>query len=205
VGRRELLMILIAAVSLGLIALAMLLVRGPSSQVAAARVEAPARKPSSAPVSPPASAVSSKWNSENRADWVGNQRNAAAFELPAENTVPIWMNRVRPLLVVRCVAKSTEVLVWTGSAMTMEPQTEDHTVTFQLDDEPALTERWADSAEHDALFAPAGAAFAGRLISARTMRFGYTPHNAAHVVAHFQLSGLGELVEAFAKDCGWKK
>jgi hypothetical protein len=205
VGRRELLVILIAVVSLGLIALAMLSARGPSSEVAAARVEAPLRKPSSAPVPPPASAVSSKWNSENRADWVGNQRNAAAFELPAENTVPIWLNRVRPLLVVRCVSKSTEVLVWTGSAITMEPQTEDHTVTFQLDDEPALTERWADSAEHDALFAPAGVAFAGRLIGARTMRFGYTPHNAAPVVAHFQLSGLGELVEAFAKECGWKK
>ena len=136
-GRRELLVILIAVAGGGLITLALLSMRGPSAAVAAAPVDAPARTPVSAPGAPPASVVHQKWNSENRADWVGNQRNAAAFELPAENTVPIWMNHVRPLLVVRCVAKSIQVFVWTGSALKMEAQSEDHTVTFRFDDEPA--------------------------------------------------------------------
>jgi hypothetical protein len=63
------------------------------------------------------------------------------------------MNYVRPLLVVRCM-KKTEAFVYTGSALRIEPNTEDHTVSFRFDDEPARTERWPDSAEHDALFAP---------------------------------------------------
>jgi hypothetical protein len=132
---------------------------------------------------------------------VGSQRRAAAFELLAENTVPIWMSQVRPMLVVRCVSKSTDVFVSTGSSLKMEPETEDHTVTFGFDGEPDLTERWADSVEHDALFAPDGGAFVRRLMSARTMRFGYTPHNAAPVVASFHVSGLAELIEPVVKDC----
>jgi hypothetical protein len=37
------------------------------------------------------------------------------------------------------------------------------------------------------------------------LRFGYTPHNAAPVEALFQVSGITELVDPLAKDCGWKK
>jgi hypothetical protein len=109
------------------------------------------------------------------------------------------------MLVVRCVQKSTQVLVWTGSALKMEPQSGDHTVTFRFDNEQRATELWADSEEHDALFAPDGAAFARRLIPARTLRVGYTPHNAAPAEAEFQVGGLGEMLEAFAKECGWTK
>jgi hypothetical protein len=67
-----------------------------------------------------------------------------------------------------------------------------------------VTERWADSDEHDALFAPDGAGFAQRLQRARTLRFGYTPHNALPVVAQFQVSGLSDLIGPVAKECGWK-
>ena len=205
-GRRELLMILVAVVVAGLATLAVLSSRGPAAAVAAARVEAPERKPSApAPAPAPPSTVSQKWSSENRTYWVGKQRNAAAFELPAENMVSIWMNQVRPALVVRCMSKSLEVFVFTGSAIKMEAQTEDHTVSFKFDDEPDRTERWPDSAEHDALFAPDQAAFASRLMTARTLRFGYTPHNAEPAVALFQVSGLGEMIEPSAKACGLKK
>jgi hypothetical protein len=202
-GRRGLFAIAGAVVIGGLVTFAILSARGPSASVAAARVVAPTLKPAPSAVPPPATTVSQRWSSENRAYWVGTEKKSAAFELPAEKLVTIWMNQVRPLLVVRCVAKSTEVFVWTGSALAMEAQTEDHTVTYRLDDEAEITERWPDSAEHDALFTRDGAAFTQRLIDARTMRIGYTPHNAAPVVAEFQVSGLGDLVGAFAKECGW--
>ena len=145
------------------------------------------------------------WSSERRAYWTGSQRHSAAFELPAENTVPIWMSQVRPLLIVRCLSKKTEVFVFTGSALKIEPDTDDHTVNFRFDDEQGSTTRWPDSAEHDALFAPDGTVFAQRLMRARTLRFGYTPHNAATVEAHFEVSGLTGLLEPAAKECGWKK
>jgi hypothetical protein len=136
---------------------------------------------------------------------VGNRRKSAAFELPAENTVQIWLRSARPTLVVRCMAQSIQVFVVTESAMKIEPQTEDHTVTFSFDDEPNVTERWPDSEEHDALFAPDAPTIVDRLTRARTLRFGYTPHNAAPVVAHFSVSGLASLLEPVAKECGAQK
>ena len=74
-----------------------------------------------------------------------------------------------------------------------------------LDAEPVKTERWPDSDDHDALFAPDGAAFADRLVHAQTLRFGYSPHNASDVVAQFHVSGFAALIEPVAKECGWAK
>lgn len=152
-----------------------------------------------------AAAPTQAWSTQRRAYWTGNQRHSVAFELPAENTVSIWMSQVRPLLIVRCLSRKPEVFVFTGSALKIEPDTDDHTVSFRFDDEAATTVRWPDSAEHDALFSPDAAGFAARLMHARTLRFGYTPHNASPVEAHFEVSGLPALIEPAAKDCGWKK
>jgi hypothetical protein len=126
------------------------------------------------------------------------------LELPAENKVPVWLKHARPMLVVRCMGKSTEVFVFTDSAAAIEPQDEDHTVHVGFDKDPASTERWPDSIEHDALFAPDGEAFARRLARAQTMRFSFSPHNALPVEAHFNVSGFGELIEPVATRCGWK-
>jgi len=199
--RRELLVIVLAIAGAAIITFGLLLARGgPSSAVVAATVAPRAAQPE-----PPA--PSQTWSVERRAYWTANQRHSDAFELPAENTVPIWMNQVRPLLVVRCISNRTEVFVFTGSALKIEPDTEDHTVTYRFDDEPERSERWPDSAEHDALFAPVGTGteIAQRVLGAHSLRFGYTPHNAAPVVAQFSVSGLRELIEPVAKDCGWKK
>ena len=204
--RRELLVIVIAVAIGSVITLALLLTRGvPSSGVAAAQGNVAKSQRSVVAGPPRASAVTQAWSSQRRAYWTGNQRNSAAFELPAENIVPIWLNQVRPMLIVRCLSKKTEAFVFTGSALKIEPQTEDHTVSFRFDNEQETTMRWPDSAEHDALFAPDAAAFAQRLIHAHTLRFGYTPHNAEPVEAHFEVSGLGALIEPVAKECGWKK
>jgi hypothetical protein len=205
VSRRDLVVILVAIAAGSVLTLGLLLTRGvPSAPVAAAQgtVAKPQRPVVAGP--PRASAVTQAWSSQRRAYWTGNQRHSAAFELPAENIVPIWMNQVRPMLIVRCLSKKTEAFVFTGSALKIEPQTEDHTVSFRFDNEQETTMRWPDSAEHDALFAPDAAAFAQRLIHAHTLRFGYTPHNAQPVEAHFEVSGLGALIEPVAKECGWK-
>jgi hypothetical protein len=153
----------------------------------------------------PAPEFTQTWSSARRAYWTANQRHAAAFEVPAEKTVAIWMNYVRPILVVRCMNKRVETFVYTGSALKIEPNTEDHTVHFSFNDEAGRSEQWADSAEHDALFAPDGAAFAQQLLAAKSFRFGYTPHNAEPVEAQFHVDGLEEVIAPAAKDCGWKK
>jgi hypothetical protein len=145
-----------------------------------------------------------RWNSTNR-DWVGNQRRAVAFELPAENKVAVWQRQVQLTLVVRCQPNRIDAFVFTQSAAKMEPQDGDHTVRIAFDGEAEKVERWPDSDEHDALFAPDGAAFARRLATAQTMKFGFTPHNASPVSADFNVAGLAGVMEPSAKQCGLKK
>ena len=66
---------------------------GPSTTVAAANRAA--AKPAAA-AAPPAPVSTQTWSSARRAYWTANQRHSDAFELPAENTVAIWLNYVRP-------------------------------------------------------------------------------------------------------------
>jgi hypothetical protein len=98
-----------------------------------------------------------------------------------------------------------ETFVYTRSATRIEPHVDGKTVTVSVDDEPAKTERWSDSDDRLALFAPDGAALARRLLKANTLRFGYSPHNADDVVAQFHVTGLAKLIEPVARECGWKK
>ena len=98
--------------------------------------------------------------------------------------------------------KRTDVFVYTDSAARIEEQDENHTVRVAFDGEAGAHERWPDSVEHDALFAPDGKAMAARLLAARQMRFTFSPHNAAPVTATFEVAGLGELLAPIAKRCG---
>jgi hypothetical protein len=191
-----------AVVGIGIMSLGLLSARDTAAPTATTAVP-PAK---SAPVAggPTTASATQKWSNTNSSYWVGNRRKSVAFELPAENTVSVWMRTVRPALVVRCMGRRTEVFVVTESAMKIEPQSDDHTVTLGFDDGATVTERWPDSEEHDALFASDGAKFAQRLLKARTLRVGYTPHNVAPVVAQFNVAGLAPLIEPAARECGWK-
>ena len=71
-----------------------------------------------------------------------------------------------------------------------------------FDDGPQSVERWPDSEEHDALFAPDSAALATRIASAHHLRFTYTPHNAQPVTVNFDLNGADEVVANVRKTCG---
>jgi len=142
-----------------------------------------------------------KWNASNRR-WIGDERHAAAFELLSNNEVHLWQRRdARPILVVRCISKRSEAFVFIESAAQIEPQDEKHGVRIRFDDGPELSERWPDSDDHDALFAPDGAGLVGQLLAARTLRFGYTPHNAPPAVAEFNVTGLREVFELRSSQC----
>jgi hypothetical protein len=156
--------------------------------------------PAATPAPPPAAVQT--WSMEKQATWLGNRRRGAAFELPADNVVKTWFGPARPSLVVRCVARNVEVFVFTGSAMKIETRAAGKTVNLAMDDEPMRTERWPDSDDHDALFAPEPAAFTRRLLAARTLRFSYSPHNSNDVVAQFSVGGLDTLFKAASRECG---
>lgn len=199
-GRRELLMLAVAVLGGGTVTLAMLISSGSAdddSSTPAADAPAVVRRAGDAA---PSSSAAPTWETTT-ADWVADPRKGVAFEVRSENRVPIWQRSAHPVLVVRCFARQTDVFVFIESAAKMERQDANHTVGLTFDNEAELTERWPDSDEHDALFAPDGRAFAGRLASARTLKFGYTPHNADPVVATFHVAGLADLMAPSKKHC----
>ena len=169
----------------------------PSGRGEIAHVPHPAGGGKTAP-----SGTASQWTSNPA--WVGGERRAAAFEVPSTSRVQVWMRRVQPMLVVRCRANTLEAFVFTDSAAKMEPQDQDHTVRVQFDGQAAVSERWPDSSEHDALFARDPQTFVRQLLAASTLQFSFSPHNADSVVAVFNVAGLQDHLATAAKSCGLK-
>lgn len=180
--------------------------------IAYALMGRPATPVNPTPVTPAASAEPARrtpsavkpraWSAARRELWIGERRKGVAYDVEANEPVSAWMKRIRPILVVRCTGGTLETFVVTETAAQIEPRSEAHTVRIRVDGEAPVTERWPDSEEHDALFAPDGAAFAERLAGAEVLEFGFTPHNAAPVVARFSVAGLAALLEPAAKHCG---
>lgn len=183
----------------------------PASPSVAASSTVPSPAASNTPAPLPAdpepivdSASPPTWIGARRATWGRDGSKTIAFELAASNDVGVWMKRVQPLLVVRCLSRTTEVFVATGSAASIEQQDGTHTVHIQFDDAEPVAQPWSDSVNSQELYAPDGVTLARRLAQARTMRFGFTPYNSAPVVAKFDVSGFDQIVGLVAGTCGWR-
>jgi len=147
-------------------------------------------RPASPPPAIPATSSSApKWVPTPHA-WATDGSRIVGVELPAENDVRVWMNHVRPVLAVRCLARRVEAFVITEAAASIESVPDQHTVQVSFDGQEASGQRWADSESKRELFAPDGAALADRLSRAHTMRFGFTPYGAQPVVAEFDVRGF---------------
>jgi hypothetical protein len=212
---RQLAMVGGGVLAAGALIFTILGMRGAASPEPAA-APAPARRtPAAAPARPKPAAPAAvtagtpaadapRWSRVTDGRWIGAGKHSAAFEVAATGRVHVWTRDVTPVLVVRCDKGRTEAFVYTQSAARMEPQDGDHTVQVAFDGGSPATERWPDSAEHDALFARQPAEFTRQLTQSRTLQFGFTPHNAEPAVATFVLEGLESLLASSAKQCGWK-
>lgn len=174
---------------------------------ATAATMAPAAAPMAARTAVPSAASvaafsAPKWSHAHAYRWVSNRPRSVAFELESIERVPVWTTTVRPMLVVRCLSRKTELFVYTETAARIESDDENHTVGLAFDDGPQSVERWPDSEEHDALFAPDSAALATRIASAHHLKFTFTPHNAQPATVNFDLNGADEVVANVRKTCG---
>ena len=149
-------------------------------------------------------AVTHQWSREDEYRWIANHKRSVAYELEADQQVRVWTTHVRPSLVVRCLNRKTEVFVYTETPSKLESTDGLHSVRLTFDDAAGSEERWPDSAEHDALFAPDGTALARRISSAHHLRFGFSPHNADPVQVDFELGDAATVMSHVAKTCGWK-
>jgi Type VI secretion system VasI, EvfG, VC_A0118 len=155
--------------------------------------------------STPATIGRPKWSSVGANRWVSNHRRSIAFEVPADNTASSWMTSARPVLVVRCLSGTTQAFVYTQVPPAIEQRDDRRTVRVSFDGATDAVERWPGSADHDALFAPDGIAFARRLSGARTLRFGFTPHNGPPASIDFDVHGFEAHLASLARTCRWKK
>jgi hypothetical protein len=151
----------------------------------------------------PSGPFRSKWTGSKQARWARDGSKTIAFELEAEKDIAVWMKRVRPLLAIRCLYHTTEVMVLPDSAASIEPN-DRHTVRVGFDGGADAQQLWFGSDDHQALFAPDGSAFANQIATARTMRFGFTPYNAKPVVIEFDVRGFDDLIGLVAKTCAAK-
>lgn len=145
-----------------------------------------------------------KWAGRRQAQWASDGSKMVAFELEANQDVPVWMASARPQLVVRCVSRMTEVYMALGTPASVEQQAGNHTVRLQIDDDPEVQQQWTDSESSHELFSPDGPALTRRLAGAQHLKFGFTPFNAKPVVAEFSVRGFDELAPLVASTCGWR-
>jgi hypothetical protein len=144
------------------------------------------------------------WVGSRQATWANDGSKTISFELQSTRDVNVWMARVRPLLIVRCLYRTTEVFVATQASASIEGQSGSHTVRLTIDNEPELLQQWTDSVSGHELFAPNGVDLARRIARAELVRFSFTPYNAKPVTADFVVSGFDQLAGLVGNTCGWK-
>jgi hypothetical protein len=157
--------------------------------------------PQPARVAPPESTSPSKWSRTRQSQWATDGSRTIGFEVEAERDVTVYMDRVRPVLAVRCISRQTQVFVVLRSSPSIEDSDNTHTVRIGLDDQPDVEQRWLDSSNMQALFAPDGKAFAARMGTARRLRFGFTPFNAPPTAVEFDVHGFEGPLAAMSKTC----
>ena len=144
------------------------------------------------------------WIGQRTASWAHDGTKTVSFELDATREVPVWMSRVRPVLVVRCLSRATQAYVVIGTSATFEEAADRRTVRLQWDDDPEMAQQWQTSESGQELFAPDGVAFVRQLTRGQRLRFGFTPFNAQPVSVEFAVQGFEPLAGAVAGTCGWR-
>ena len=195
--------LVIGALVSGAAALGLMAGQSASPETAQARAPIQLAHAATAASVAPSGPFRSKWTGSKQARWARDGSKTIAFELEAEKDIAVWMKRVRPLLAIRCLYHNTEVMVLPDSAASIEPN-DRHTVRVGFDGGADAQQLWFGSDDHQALFAPDGAAFANQIATARTMRFGFTPYNAKPVVIEFDVRGFDDLIGLVAKTCAAK-
>jgi hypothetical protein len=141
-----------------------------------------------------------KWLASTNSRKAGYGANIV-FELPADSDVEVWRKRTRPVLTMRCAAKTTEVFVITNSPATIEGNSNRHSVRIGFDGHDPVEQTWEHSIDHDALFAPDGASMMRRITAARTMSFSFQPFNAPPATVTFSVEGFEAHRRAAAGKC----
>lgn len=127
------------------------------------------------------------------------------FRLDAEAIPPGGIASRRPNLVVRCQNTRTDVILTTWMPTVVERRSPDRAVVgLSFDGAPASRERWRESSDREALFAPDAMRLARAIAKAKTLHVKFAPVDAPPVTVAFDVSGFDRHIATLASDCGWK-
>jgi hypothetical protein len=149
---------------------------------------------------PAEGAEAPKWMASANSRKAGYGANIV-FELPANEDVEVWRKHVRPVLTMRCAARTTEVFIVTNSPATIEGNSNQHTVKIGFDGRAPVEQTWEHSIDHDALFALNGTAMMRQITSAQQMTFSWAPFNAPPATATFNVGGFEAHRKTAAAKC----
>ena len=138
-----------------------------------------------------------------RPAWADAVSGLTVFELVAGGDVSFANGRLRPSLGISCAGGQTDVHVTTGGTAHINPETSGHVVNLTFDQSGTQAQQWTAAQDQRALFAQDGLAVAGRIASARQLRFGFTHYMSGPVVVDFDLRGADEVIASMAEPCGW--
>ncbi len=218
-GRNMTTILVAAGLVLGGVVVVGLLTRGPApevnprARVATADASSSATTPPAAATVPTGStpatlpAVAARgWQRDEESASETDRARAVVFHLDADNEVTGWRASGRPTLVARCQARQMAVYMVTG--MPANPESGNyyqHTVVTSFDEAKPVSQRWTQSEDSEALFAPNPAAFARQLARSKTLTVQFTPYNSSPATARFDVSGFDKHLPALARACGWKR
>ena len=206
--QRSRMMVALAGGGLAAMVLLVLATRTPATgnEVPANVAPTPVQKPAASREEAPAPQLAS--DVEPRANWVSHRgrygADAVVFELAANEDITVRRKRVRPMLAVRCVARTADVYVVTRTAAAFERDTNQHTVEMSFDGGDAITQMWDHSVDHDALFAADSKNLVRKIAGAKTMSFRFSPFNSLPTTVSFPVAGLDAQLESAARTCGLK-
>ena len=91
----------------------------------------------------------------------------------------------------------------TGGTAHINPETSGHVVNLTFDQTDPQPQQWIAANDQRALFAQDPLTVAGRIATARQLRFGFTHYMSGPVVVEFDLRAADEVIASIAESCGW--
>lgn len=171
----------------------------------------PAGRPASAAASrsadtpQPPPLPSDNWHEETGTSRMDGSK-TVILSLEGNEAIQGWLDSHAPTLVLRCQEHKTALYVDVGTSASVEggEQFDAHTVRLRIDQEPAFSEKWTESTDSKALFAPEPVSLIRKMEHGDRLLFQFVPFNADPATTSFDIKGLAGRVGDLAKACGWK-
>ncbi len=152
---------------------------------------------------PSSPAVSRRWTAKDIESEMPGAK-GVSFELDGTLLPPQGPNSRPPELIVRCQDNRTDVILVAGvNAAEERGPRQGTSVSVRLDEAPARRERWRESSDREALYAPVPIRLAREIARAGTLQLEFATLDGPPVRVSFDVSGFDQHITRLASDCGW--